>query len=185
MARGTKKSAFTGICEDRLVAAAPAAKTRETSMKVSTLQILAHHLADDGAPGAVLLLVAVVIDALELLVIVFHERIERGSARVTRLINGCRCGLHALHNSQVLRMIEKTRVRLLKYPPDRVEGAAGDRKANRRGWGRAPRAHISFCGCALPKFDNGNIVVRRPSENLIILTVWHPGLKYYTRNDRK
>ena len=67
VARGTKKPAFTGICEDRLVAAAPAAKTRETSMKVSTFQILAHHLADDGAPGAVLLLVTVVIDALELL----------------------------------------------------------------------------------------------------------------------
>jgi len=32
-----------------------------------------------------------------------RERIERGGARVTRSINGCRRGLHALHNSQVLR----------------------------------------------------------------------------------
>ena len=108
VARGTKKPAFTGICEDRLIATAPAAKTRETSMKVSTFQILAHHLADDGAPGAVLLLVAVVIDALELLVIVFHERIERAGFRVTRLINGCRCALHALHNSQVRKIARKS-----------------------------------------------------------------------------
>jgi hypothetical protein len=79
-------------------------------MKVSTFQILAHHLADDGAPGAVLLLVAVVIDALELLVIVFHERIEGAGFRVTRLINGCRCVLHALHNSQVWKMSEKIRI---------------------------------------------------------------------------
>jgi hypothetical protein len=35
-------------------------------MKVSTLQVLAQDLADDGAPEAVLLLVAVVVDALEL-----------------------------------------------------------------------------------------------------------------------
>jgi hypothetical protein len=77
-------------------------------MKVSTLQILAHHLADDGAPEAVLLLVTVVIDALELLVIVFHERKERGGARVTRLINGCRCALHTLHNSQARKIARKS-----------------------------------------------------------------------------
>lgn len=75
-------------------------------MKVSTFQILAHHLADDGAPGAVLLPVAVVPDARELLEIVFHERTERAGFRVTRLINGCRCSLHALHNSQ-LRISER------------------------------------------------------------------------------
>jgi len=52
-------------------------------MKVSTFQIFvehpgdgAHHLADDGAPGAVLLLVAVVVDALELYVIVLDQRIR-------------------------------------------------------------------------------------------------------------
>jgi hypothetical protein len=28
----------------------------------------------------------------------------------------------------------------------------------------------------LPKFDNGKIGARRHSEDLIILTVWHPGL---------
>jgi hypothetical protein len=35
-------------------------------MNVSTFQIFAHHLADDGTPRAVLLPVAVVVDTLEL-----------------------------------------------------------------------------------------------------------------------
>jgi hypothetical protein len=110
VARGTKKPAFTGICEDCLVAAAAAAETRETSMKVSTFQILAHHFADDGAPGAVLLQVAVVVDALELLVIVLDQRIERSSTRVAGFINSCRYGLHPLHNRQGRKMSEKIRL---------------------------------------------------------------------------
>jgi hypothetical protein len=46
-------------------------------MQVSTFKIFAHHLADNPAPRAVLLVVALVVDALELLVIVFHQRKER------------------------------------------------------------------------------------------------------------
>ncbi len=76
-------------------------------MKVSAFKILAHHRADDRAPGAVLPLVALVLDALELLVIVFHQRKERTVARVARLVNGCRCDLHALHNRQAQRLGEK------------------------------------------------------------------------------
>jgi len=87
--------------------AASAGKTRETSMKVSTFKIPAHHLADDPVAGAILLLVALVVDALELLVIVFHQGIERTVARVARLVKGCRCDLHALHNRQARRLSEK------------------------------------------------------------------------------
>ena len=83
LARGTEESAFAGIGGDSprkrdvpLVAAAAAGKTRKTSMKVSTFKILVHHLADDLAPGAVLLLVALVVIALELLVIVLHQRLN-------------------------------------------------------------------------------------------------------------
>jgi hypothetical protein len=54
-----------------LIAATVARETRETSMQISTFQKLAHHFADDGAPAAVLLLISVVVDALELLKIVF------------------------------------------------------------------------------------------------------------------
>jgi hypothetical protein len=79
-------------------------------MKVSTFQILAHHFADDGAPGAILLQVAVVVDALELLVIVLDQRIERSSTRVAGFINSCRCGLHPLHNRQGRKMSEKIRL---------------------------------------------------------------------------
>ena len=93
--------------EDGLVAAAPAGKTGETSMEVSAFKILAHHLTDDPAPGTVLLLVALVVDALELLVIVFHQCEERTGSRVARLVNGCRRDLHALHNSQGWRLSEK------------------------------------------------------------------------------
>ena len=82
--------------------------TRKLRLGYQQLMAGIPHLADDGAPGAVLLLVAVVIDALELLVIVFHERIERGSARITRLINGCRCALHTLHNSQARKIARKS-----------------------------------------------------------------------------
>jgi len=71
LARGTKEAAFAGISEDGLIAAAVAAKARKTSMQISTFQILAHQLADDGAPAAVFLLIPIVVDALELLVIVF------------------------------------------------------------------------------------------------------------------
>ena len=73
-------------------------------MQLSTFKILAHDLADNPAPGAVLLMVALVVDALELLVIVFHQRKERTVARVARLVNGCRCDLHALHNRPAARM---------------------------------------------------------------------------------
>jgi hypothetical protein len=73
---GTKKPAFAGVGQDSLIAATVTAKPGETSMKVSTVRILAHYLADDGAPVAVLLLVAVIVDPLELLVIVFHQRIQ-------------------------------------------------------------------------------------------------------------
>jgi hypothetical protein len=76
-------------------------------MKVSTFKILAHHLADELAPGAVLLLVALVVEALELLVIVFHQCKERTGSRVARLVSGCRRDLHALHNSQGWRLSEK------------------------------------------------------------------------------
>jgi hypothetical protein len=106
LAQGIEESALTGICKNRLVAAAPAAKTGETSMEVSAFKILvehpgygAHHLTDDPAPGTVLLLVALVVDALELLVIVFHQCKERTGSRIARLVNGSGRGLHALHNS--------------------------------------------------------------------------------------
>jgi hypothetical protein len=75
-------------------------------MKVPTFQILAHHLADDGAPGAVLLPVAVVVDAFELLVIVLDQRIERSSARVAGFINSSRPGLHSPDNSRGWRLSE-------------------------------------------------------------------------------
>jgi hypothetical protein len=71
LARGAKQATFAGIGEDGLIAASAAAKTRETSVEVSTFQKLAHHLADDGAPAAVLLLIAAVVNALELFEIVF------------------------------------------------------------------------------------------------------------------
>jgi hypothetical protein len=110
LARGTEEPAFAGICEDRLIAAAAAAKTRETSVKISTFQIPAHHLADDRAPGAVLLPVALVVDALELLVIVLDQRIERSSARIAGFIDSNRCGPHAPDNSQGWRLSEKIRL---------------------------------------------------------------------------
>ena len=98
----------------RYLIAAAATKTRKTSVKVSTFQILAHHLADDGAPGAVLLLVALFIDAFELLVIVLDQRIERSSARVAGFINSSRCGLHTPDNSQGWRLSQN--IRTLKLP---------------------------------------------------------------------
>jgi hypothetical protein len=51
----TKQPAFAEISEDGLIAATLAAETRKTSMQVSAIQILAHHLADNGAPAAILL----------------------------------------------------------------------------------------------------------------------------------
>ncbi|MBI4471128.1 MAG: hypothetical protein HY646_00570 [Acidobacteria bacterium] len=76
-------------------------------MKVTAVKGFTHHLADDLAPGAILLLVTVVVDALELLVIVFDQRMERTGSRVARLVNGCRQGLHALHNCRARGMSEK------------------------------------------------------------------------------
>ena len=102
LARGTKQPAFAGISEDGLIAAIIAAKTSKTSVQVSAFQILAHDFADDGAPAAILLLITVIVDALELFVIVFDQGIQRTCARVSGLVNGSRCVLHALHNRQGL-----------------------------------------------------------------------------------
>jgi hypothetical protein len=77
LARGAKQAAFAGIGEDGLIAASIAAETREASVQVATFQILAHYFADDGAPAAVLLLISIVVDALKLPVIVFHQSIQR------------------------------------------------------------------------------------------------------------
>ena len=73
-----------------------ARETRKTSMQISTLEKLTHHLADDGAPAAVLLLIPIVVNPLELFVIVFDQRIQETCARITRLIDSCRGGLHTL-----------------------------------------------------------------------------------------
>jgi hypothetical protein len=40
-------------------------------MQISTFQILAHHLADDGTSTAILLLIPIVVNALELFETVF------------------------------------------------------------------------------------------------------------------
>lgn len=100
LARRTKQAAFAGVGEDSLIAAAMAAETGESSVQVCTLQILTHHLADDGTPAAVLVLIAVVVDALELLIIVFHQGLQRTGAGIARLIDGCRGGFHTLQNRQ-------------------------------------------------------------------------------------
>jgi len=76
-------------------------------MEVSAFEIFAHDLADDLAPGAVLLVVALVVNALELLVIVFHQGIERAGARVAGLISSGRWGLHAPDNRRGWRLSEK------------------------------------------------------------------------------
>ena len=103
----TEAPAFTRVSENRLVVAAAASKTGEATMKVTAFKVFTQNLADDPAPGAILLLVALVVEALELLVIVLHQGIERTVARVARLVSGCRRDLHALHNSQVWRLSEK------------------------------------------------------------------------------
>jgi hypothetical protein len=71
-------------------------------MEVAAFQIFVHHFADDRPPAAVLLQITIVVDLLELLVIVFDQRIQRICARVARLVNCSRCVLHALHNRQGL-----------------------------------------------------------------------------------
>ena len=50
--------------------------------------------------AALLLATGVVVYALELLVIVFHQRIQRTGSRVAGFIDSRRCGLHILHNRQ-------------------------------------------------------------------------------------
>jgi hypothetical protein len=66
LAGWTKQPAFAGIGQDGLIAASIAAETCKPSVQVSAIQILAHDLADDGAPAAVLLLIPLIVDALEL-----------------------------------------------------------------------------------------------------------------------
>jgi hypothetical protein len=107
LARGTKKPAFAGVGKDSLIAAAVARESREASVRICTFQKPAHRLADDGTPAAVLLLIPVVVDALELLEIVFDQRIQRTGARVARLINSCRGGCHTLLNREGAGMSEK------------------------------------------------------------------------------
>jgi hypothetical protein len=50
------------------LADAPAGETGEATMKVTAVKVFTQNLADNLAPGSVLLLEALVVDALELLV---------------------------------------------------------------------------------------------------------------------
>jgi hypothetical protein len=99
--------AFAGIGQDGLIAAAVAANASEASMQIAAFEKFAHHLADDGAPAAVLLLIPVIVGAFALLEMVFDPRKQGTSARVAGLVNGSRRVLHALHNRQELQMSEK------------------------------------------------------------------------------
>jgi hypothetical protein len=84
----TEAPAFTRVGQNRLVVAAAASKTGEATMKVTAFKVFTQNLADNLAPGSVLLLVAVVINSFELLAVIFHKRIERSFSRIPWLING-------------------------------------------------------------------------------------------------
>jgi hypothetical protein len=57
-------------------------------MKVTAVKVFTQNLADDLAPGAVLLLVALVVNSFELLVVILYKRIERSLSGIAWLING-------------------------------------------------------------------------------------------------
>ena len=82
-------------------------------MKVAAVKVFTQNLADNLAPGSVLLVVALAVDALKLLVIVLHQRMERTGTQVARLVNGSRWDLHALPNRQAGGMSEKIEARLV------------------------------------------------------------------------
>jgi hypothetical protein len=84
----TEAPAFTRVGQNRLVVAAPASKTGEATMKVTAVKVFTQNLADDLAPGAVLLLVALVVNSFELLVVILYKRIERSLSGIAWLING-------------------------------------------------------------------------------------------------
>jgi hypothetical protein len=153
-------------------------------MKVSTFEILAHHLAEDLPPGAVLLPVALVLDALELPVIVFDQRIERTGSRVTRLVKGSRLGLHTLPDCQAWQMsekIERSEAGQLRHP--RLSGRpfgqggrrqdAGEKSFSRRlparstgirsfsRWGRRNPAYLVTFTDGLPRAPNIRSLLRK------------------------
>jgi len=84
----TEAPAFTRVSENRLVVATAASKTSEATMKVTAVKVFTQNLADDLAPGAVLLLVALVVNSFELLVVILYKRIERILSGIAWLING-------------------------------------------------------------------------------------------------
>jgi len=92
LACGTEEPALTGICKHRPVAAVSAAKLGRAAIEVAACQELVHDLADDLAPGAALLLVAFVLDALELLVVVLDQGEEGAGVRVAGSIDPGQAG---------------------------------------------------------------------------------------------
>ena len=64
----------------------------------SSLKILFHHMPDDGAPEAVLLFVALIPDALELVEVVLDQAVESGGLGVTGPVDSLRMAFHIKSN---------------------------------------------------------------------------------------
>ena len=85
-----------------------AAHAGKATRQVCAVQILVNDLADDRAPEAILVLVGIVINALEALKVILDERIQRGVARISGVINACRLLAHSLRNRLATTFCEKS-----------------------------------------------------------------------------
>ena len=86
VAGGAEVPPLAGEGQKVFMCAPAAAHAGKATMQVSAVQILVNDLADDRAPEAILLLVGIVINALEVVKMILDERIQRGVARISGVI---------------------------------------------------------------------------------------------------
>jgi hypothetical protein len=82
----------------RFFAARRAPQAGKTTAEVATIEILFNNVPDDGAPEAVLLFVAVVPDALELVEVVLDQVIEHRGLGISRPVDSLRIAFHMESN---------------------------------------------------------------------------------------
>jgi len=110
VATGAQTSLAAGEGNEHLVPATRAADTGKSEVEIAAAEVLAGHLADDGPPASVTLLVTLVVGAFKFRIVPFDDLVERRLPRLARPVDGCHLRRQADHEPAAFRF-EAGRVR--------------------------------------------------------------------------
>ena len=80
-----------------------AADTSKAKVEIPASKELADHLADDGPPGSVALLITFLVGAFKFRIVPFDELVERRLPRLARAVDGCDLRRQADHGTADFR----------------------------------------------------------------------------------